>query len=244
LLKKLDDLGIADNTLVMWSTDNGAEVMTWPDGGTTPFRGEKDTNWEGGWRVPCVIRWPGVIKPGTVSNEICAHEDMLPTILAAAGDAGIVEKCLKGHQAGDKIFKVHLDGYNLGPFLKGEEKESPRKEMLYWSDDGDLMALRYTRWKVVFQEQRAEGFRVWSEPFVRLRFPALLDLRSDPFEKAPLGSIYYNDWAAHRMFAMVPAQAFVAKWISSFKEFPPRQKPASFSVDEVMKKLEASSRGR
>jgi arylsulfatase len=244
LLKKLDDLGIADNTLVMWSTDNGAEAMTWPDGGTTPFRSEKDTNWEGGWRVPCVIRWPGVIKPGTVSNKICAHEDMMPTILAAAGDANIIEECLKGHQIGDKTYKVHLDGYDLMPGFKGEAKEWPRKEMMYWSDDGDLMALRYTRWKVIFQEQRNEGMKVWSEPFVKLRFPTLIDLRSDPFEKAPMGSIYYYDWAAHRMFALVPAQAFVAKWISSFKEFPPRQKPASFSVDEVMKKLEESSRGR
>jgi arylsulfatase A-like enzyme len=244
LLKKLDDLGIADNTIVMWSTDNGAEAMTWPDGGTTPFRSEKDTNWEGGWRVPCVIRWPGVIKPATVSNEICAHEDMLPTILAAAGDPNIVKECMKGHRAGDKTFKVHLDGYNLMPAFKGDAKEWPRKEMMYWSDDGDLMALRYTRWKVIFQEQRAEGMKVWAEPFVRLRFPTLIDLRSDPFEKAPLGSIYYSDWSAHRMFVMVPAQAFVAKWISSFKEFPPRQKPASFSVDEVMKKLEKGSRGR
>jgi arylsulfatase len=244
LLKKLDELGIADNTLVMWSTDNGAEVMTWPDGGTTPFRGEKDTNWEGGWRVPCVIRWPGVIKPGTVSNEICAHEDMLPTILAAAGDAGIVDKCLKGYKAGDKSFKVHLDGYDLGPYLRGQDKESPRKEMLYWSDDGDLMALRYTRWKVHFLEQRNEGMKVWIDPFVKLRFPTLIDPRADPFERAPVGSIYYLDWAAHRMFVMVPAQAYVARWIGSFKEFPPRQKPASFNLDEVMRKLEEGSRGK
>jgi arylsulfatase len=218
--------------------------MTWPDGGTTPFRSEKDTNWEGGWRVPCVIRWRGVIKPGTVNNEVCAHEDMMPTILAAAGDPNIVEECLRGHQAGDKTFKVHLDGYNLIPALKGDTADWPRKEMVYWSDDGDLMALRYTRWKVIFQEQRAEGFKVWSDPFVKLRFPMLIDLRSDPFEKAPQGSIYYNDWAAHRMFVLVPAQAYVAKWISSFQEFPPRQKPASFSVDEVMKKLEAGPRSK
>jgi arylsulfatase len=243
LLKKLDELGIADNTIVMWSTDNGAEVMTWPDGGTTPFRSEKDTNWEGGWRVPCVIRWPGVIKPGTISNEICAHEDMLPTLLAAAGDPNIVQECLKGQKAGDKTYKVHLDGYNLIPALKGETKEWPRKEMMYWSDDGDLMALRYERWKVHFQEQRAAGMNVWREPFVKLRFPTLIDLRADPFEKAPVDSINYNDWAAHRMFAMVPAQAFVAKWISSFKDFPPRQKPASFSIDEVMRKLEEGGKG-
>jgi arylsulfatase len=238
LLKKLDDLGIANDTLVMWSTDNGAETFTWPDGGTTPFRSEKDTNWEGGWRVPCVLRWPGVIKPGTVSSEICAHEDMLPTILSAAGDPNVVEECLKGHKAGDKTFKVHLDGYNLIPFLKGEAKESPRKEMLYWSDDGDLMALRYDKWKMHFLEQRANGFKVWSEPQVKLRVPLIFNLRSDPFEKAQHESIYYADWQAHRVFVLVPAQEYVAKWISSFKEFPPRQKPASFSLDEVMKKLE------
>jgi arylsulfatase len=244
LLKKLDDLGIADNTLVMWSTDNGAEVFSWPDGGTTPFRGEKDTNWEGGWRVPCVIRWPGVIKPGTVSTEVCAHEDMLPTILAAAGDPNIVDECLKGHKAGDKTFKVHLDGYNLIPALKGEAKEWPRKEMLYWSDDGDLMALRYDKWKMHFVEQRAEGFQVWSEPLVKLRVPLIFNLRSDPFEKAQHNSINYANWHFRRVFLLVPAQGYVAKWISSFKEFPPRQKPASFSVDEVMKKLEETSRGR
>jgi arylsulfatase len=244
LLKKLDDLGIADNTLVMWSTDNGAEAFTWPDGGTTPFRSEKDTNWEGGWRVPCVIRWPGVIKPGTVSSQVCAHEDMMPTILAAAGDPDVVAECLKGHQAGDKTFKVHLDGYNLIPALRGNAKEWPRKEMMYWSDDGDLMAMRYQNWKMHFLEQRADGFRVWSEPPVKLRVPLIFNLRSDPFEKAQHNSIYYADWQARRVFLLVPAQAYVAKWISSFKEFPPRQKPASFSVDEVMKKLEEGSRGR
>jgi len=238
LLKKLDELGIADNTIVMWSTDNGAEAFTWPDGGTTPFRSEKDTNWEGGWRVPCVIRWPGVIKPGTVSSEIGAHEDMMPTLLAAAGDPNIVDECLKGQKAGDKTFKVHLDGYNLMPAFKGETKEWPRKEMMYWSDDGDLMAMRYEQWKAVFLEQRAEAFQVWSEPQVKLRVPLIFNLRADPFEKAQHESIYYADWLAHRAFLLVPAQAFVAKWISSFKEFPPRQKPASFSIDDVMKKLE------
>ena len=239
LLKKLDDLGIADNTIVMYATDNGAEVFTWPDGGTTPFRSEKDTNWEGGWRVPCVIRWPGVIKPGTILNEIGSHEDMLPTLLAAAGEPDIVAKVKAGYKAGNKIFKVHLDGYNLLPYLKGETKEWPRKEFLYWSDDGDLMALRYENWKAVFAEQRADGFKVWSEPLVKLRVPLLFNLRSDPFEKAQHESIYYNDWLVHRVFLLVPAQGFVARWISSFKDFPPRQKPASFSIDEVMAKLEA-----
>jgi arylsulfatase len=240
LLKKLDDLGIASNTIVMWSTDNGAEVFSWPDGGTTPFRSEKDTDWEGGWRVPCVIRWPGVIKPGTVSTEICAHEDMIPTLLAAAGDPNIVEECRQGHTAGDKTFKVHLDGYNLMPAFKGETNEWPRKEMLYWSDDGDLMALRYEQWKMHFLEQRAKGFKVWSEPQVKLRVPLIFNVRSDPFEKSEDESVYYPDWLFHRAFLLVPAQAYVSKWISSFKEFPPRQKPASFSLDEVMAKLQSS----
>jgi len=237
LLAKLDELGIADNTIVMYSTDNGAEELSWPDGGSTPFRGEKDTNWDAGWRVPTLMRWPGVIKPGTISNEICAHEDMLPTLLAAAGVPDIKEQLLKGYKAGDKTFKVHLDGYNLVPYLKGEVAESPRKEMLYWSDDGDLMALRYENWKAVFAEQRAESFKVWSEPMVHLRVPKLFNLRSDPFEKADKNSIYYNDWLIRRVFLLVPAQVFVARWIQSFKEFPPSQKPASFSIDQVMEKL-------
>jgi len=240
LLAKLDELGIADNTIVLYTTDNGAEEFSWPDGGTSPFRGEKDTNWEAGWRVPTVLRWPGVIKPATRSNQICAHEDLLPTLLAAAGVPDIKETLLKGYKAGDKTFKVHLDGYNLLPFLKGEVKESPRKEMMYWSDDGDLMALRYENWKAVFKEQRAESFEVWSEPLVDLRVPKIFNLRSDPFERADQNSIYYKDWLIRRVFLLVPAQIFVAKWIQSFKDFPPSQKPASFSVDQVMTKLTAS----
>ena len=244
LLKKLDDLGIANNTIVMYGTDNGAEVFSWPDGGTTPFRSEKNTNWEGAWRVPCIIRWPGVIKPGTLVNQVAAHEDMLPTLLAAVGDPDVATKLRKGHRAGDKTFKVHLDGYNLLPYFKGESREWPRKEFLYWSDDGDLMALRYENWKAVFEEQRAEGFQVWAEPFIKLRVPLLFNLRSDPFEKAQHDSAYYVDWHARRVFLLVPAQVFVGKWISSFKEFPPRQKPASFSIEEVMRKLETNSAGK
>jgi arylsulfatase len=237
LLKKLDDLGIADDTIVMYATDNGAEVFTWPDGGTTPFRSEKDTNWDGGWRVPCIIRWPGVIKPGTIINELGSHEDMLPTLLAAAGEPDIVAKVKAGYKAGDKTFKVYLDGYNLLPYFKGETQEWPHKEFMYWSDDGDLMAMRYENWKAVFAEQRVDGFRVWSEPLVNLRVPLLFNLRSDPFEKAQHESEYYHDWLIRRVFLLVPAQEYVAKWINSFKEFPPRQKPASFSIDEVMAKL-------
>ena len=240
LLDKLDQLGITDNTLVVYSTDNGPEKFSWPDGGTSPFRGEKDTNWDAGWRVPALMRWPGVIKPGTTSNEICAHEDMMPTLLAAAGAPDVKEKLLKGFKVGDKNFKVHLDGYNLVPYIKGEAKESPRKEMLYWSDDGDLMALRYGNWKAVFMEQRAESFNVWSEPMVPLRVPKIFNLRSDPFEQADHNAIYYNDWLVRRVFLLVPAQGYVARWIQSFREFPPSQKPASFSVDQVMEKLEAA----
>jgi arylsulfatase len=237
LLSKLDELGIADNTIVIYSTDNGAETFTWPDGGTTPFRGEKATNWEGGYRVPTLIRWPGTIEPGTVSNAIFAHEDLLPTILAAAGVPDVKEKLLKGYAAGKRNYKVHLDGYNLIPYFRGETKEGPRKEFLYWNDDGKLVALRYDRWKLVFSEQRSHGFDVWQEPFVDLRLPALYDLRSDPFERASQESIGYPTWRIERAYLLVPAQAYVAKWISSFKEFPPRQKPASFSLDQVMQKL-------
>ena len=239
LLAKLDELGIADNTIVMYSSDNGAEELSWPDGGTTPFRGEKDTNWEGGWRVPCAIRWPGVVKPGTVCNEILSHQDMLPTLLAAAGEPDIVEKVKKGHQAGAKTFKVHLDGFNLMPFFKGEVKENPRPGFLYWSDDGDLMALRYGNWKIHFNEQRAEGVNAWQEPFVPLRFPKLFNLRTDPFENADVsGDMYYQKWRADRLFMLLPAGALVQQWVQTLAEFPPRQRPEHWSVGDVLEKLE------
>ena len=238
MLAKLDELGIADNTIVMYSTDNGAEELSWPDGGTTPFRGEKDTNWEGAWRVPCAIRWPGVIKPGTVSNEIYSHQDMLPTLLAAAGEPDIVAKCKKGYKAGSKTFKVYLDGFNIGPHLKGEVKENPRPGFLYWSDDGDLMALRYGNWKVQFQVQRAEGLGAWQEPFVTLRCPMLFNLRMDPFENAELAAdVFYNKWRADRMFMLIPAGALVHQYMQTMIEFPPRQSPESWSVGNVMEKL-------
>jgi arylsulfatase len=243
LLRKLDDLGIADNTIIMYSTDNGAETFTWPDGGTTVFRGEKATNWEGGYRVPCLIKWPGVIKPGTVFNGIGAHEDMLPTLVAAAGEPGIVAKLKKGHQVGGRNYKVHVDGYDLRPYLEGKAQDSPRKEFLYWNDDGNLVALRYQRWKVVFAEQRAHGFGVWEEKFSELRVPKLFCLRSDPFERADQEAIGYPRWRIDRIFILVPAQGYVALWVQSFKEFPPRQKPATFSIDQVMKKLQEGSGG-
>jgi len=240
LLKKLDDLGIAENTIVMYATDNGAEEFSWPDGGVTPFRGEKDSNWEGGWRVPCMIRWPGVIKPGTVSNDIFSHQDMLPTLLAAAGEPDIVAKLKQGYTAGKKTFKVYIDGFNLLPYWKGEVKENPRPGFLYWSDDGDLMALRYGNWKVHFAEQRAEGFGNWEEPFVHLRVPKLFNLRSDPFENASVaGDLSYKQWRVDRVFLLVPAGALVAQYMQTLMEFPPRQRPDSFTVGDVMEKLEA-----
>jgi len=237
LLNKIDQLGIADNTIVMYSTDNGAEEMTWPDGGVTPFRGEKDTNWEGGWRVPCFIRWPGVMKPGTVNNDIFAHNDMLPTLLAAAGEPNIADKLKQGYKAGNKTFKAHLDGYNLLPFWKGEAKEDPRKGFLYWSDDGELMALRYGNWKVHFMVQRAHGFHAWAEPFVSLRVPWIVNLRSNPFEiDDEDADIYYNKWMIDRVFLLVPAQGLVGMFLKTFEEFPPRQRPASFSIDQALEK--------
>jgi arylsulfatase len=244
LLKKLDDLGIAKSTIVVYTTDNGAEVFTWPDGGTTPFKGEKATNWEGGFRVPMCIRWPGVIKPGQVINDVCAHEDLIPTFAAAAGEPDLVAKVKKGYTANGKQFKVHLDGYNLVPFLKGEVKESPRKEFLYWSDDGDLMAVRYGNWKVAFLEQNTKTnpetpIGVWQGQFNHLRVPNMYNLRADPFERGP-ESLLYGDWQMHRAFLVVPVQAFAAQWLESFKEFPPRQKPASFNLDEVMRKMSES----
>ena len=237
VLAKLDELGIAENTIVMYSTDNGAEMMSWPDGGTTPFRGEKNTNWEGGYRVPTLIRWPGVIEPGSIYNDVFSHEDMLPTLLAAAGEPDIKQKLLTGHEANGRTYKVHLDGYDLTPYLKGDAEESPRKEFIYWTDDGQIAALRYGNWKLVFMEQRAHGFDVWQEPFVTLRLPKLFNLRSDPFERADHEGMDYAHWRIDRVFLLVPAQAFVSRWLASFNDFPPRQKPGSFSLDQVMEQL-------
>ena len=241
LLDKLDELEIADNTIVVYTTDNGAEFFSWPDGGTTPFHGEKNTNWEGGFRVPAMVRWPGHIPAGVVSNGIVSGQDWLPTILAAAGEPNIKAKLLKGYRAGRQTFKVHLDGYNLLPYLTGKEQESPRKEIFYFTDDGDLSALRYNDWKAIFLEQRAEGFDVWAEPLVPLRLPRIFNLRQDPFEKAIEESANYKDWQVHRIFLLVPAQAYVAKFLKSFKEFPPRQKAASFSIDQVLEKLQKNT---
>jgi arylsulfatase len=234
MLNLLDSLGLANDTIVVWTSDNGAEVMTWPDGGTTPFHGEKNTNWEGGYRVPLVARWPGVIKPGSEINDVVAHEDWLPTLVAAAGGGDVGEALLKGGAFGGVNYKVHLDGYNLIPAFKGEVKEWPRKEFFYWTDDGGLAGLRYDRWKVVFMEQRAEGFDVWEEPLVTLRLPKIFDIRGDPFERGFREGMGYKEWRFNHTFLMGPAQAYVGKWLQSFKDFPPRQKPGSFNLAEAM----------
>jgi arylsulfatase len=241
LLDKVDELGIADSTMVMYTTDNGAEVFSWPDGGTAPFRGEKNDNWEGGYRVPLIVKWPGVIEPGTVSNDIISHTDWMPTIMAAVGQSDIAKKLKAGHQVGDRTYKVHLDGYKFLPRFKGEAKEAPRKEFFYFSDTGDLLNLRYNRWKIVFAEQRAHGFEVWEEPFTFLRLPKIFDLRADPFERADHEAISYARWRIDRTYLLVPAQALVAKFLGTFKEFPPRQKPASFTIDQVMESLTAGA---
>ncbi|HCG7227395.1 TPA: arylsulfatase [Vibrio parahaemolyticus] len=239
LLKKVDDLGIKDNTIVFYSTDNGPHMNSWPDAGTTPFRGEKNTNWEGAYRVPAMVRWPGKIKAGSVSNDIMHHMDWMPTFVAAAGDDNIKEKLLKGYSAGDKKFKVHLDGYNFLPYLTGKEEKAPREEIFYFSDDGDLTALRYNKWKLVFMEQRAKGtLRIWAEPFTKLRVPKIFNLRMDPYEVADVTSNTYYDWMLDRAYMLVPAQAYVGRFLETFKEFPPRQKAASFSLDQVMEKLQ------
>jgi arylsulfatase len=234
LLAKLKELGIEDNTIVMYSTDNGAETFSWPDGGTTMFRGEKNTQWEGGYRVPTAIKWPGVIIPGTIFNEIGAHEDILTTLVAAAGDKSAKEDLKKGRRIGDTTYKVHLDGYDLGPALRGAAPW-PRREFIYWTDDGNVAALRYDNWKITFLKQEAEGLKVWQEPFTPLRAPSLTNLRMDPFERAEHeNAMGYQRWYLDRMFLIAPAGAYVGQWLQSFREFPPRQKPGSFNLDRVM----------
>jgi arylsulfatase A-like enzyme len=234
MLKKLDDLGIADNTIVMYSTDNGPHYNTWPDAGITPFRSEKNTNWEGGWRVPAFVRWPAKFKAGTVINGIVSHQDWLPTLLAAAGEPDIKAKLLKGHKAGKKTFKVHIDGHNMLDYLTGKVKESPREFFFYFSDDGDVIAIRMQDWKVVLMEQRAKQLLCWFEPFVPLRAPKMFNLRRDPFERADENSNTYWDWLISHAYIIYAMQGLVAGQIESFKKFPPRQKPASFNLDRVL----------
>ena len=237
------ELGIAEDTIVFYSTDNGPHMNTWPDGAMTPFRNEKNSNWEGAFRVPGVVRWSGKIPAGIVSNEIVAHQDWLPTFLAAAGDPDIKEKLKDGLQVGDKQFKVHIDGYDLLSFLTMEGVKSPRPGFMYFSDDGDMVGLRYDNWKVVFMEQRYPGtLQIWAEPFVKLRFPKMFNLRTDPFERADVTSNTYWDWVLDHVYLMYAAQGLVKDFMATFVEFPPRMKPASFTVDQASKKLEDSAR--
>ena len=243
LLNKLDELGIADNTIVFYSTDNGPHMNTWPDAGWSPFRGEKNTNWEGGWRVPAMVRWPGKIKANSVSNEVMHHMDWLPTLVAAAGNPGIKEELKQGGvKAIDREYRVHLDGYNFLPYLMGEDAKGPRDEIFYFSDTGDLTALRYHDWKAIFLEQKAENtLRAWIEPWTPLRVPLIFNLRRDPYERAYATSNTYYDWLIDHIFFLVPAQAYVGQFLATFEEFPPRQKAASFSIDQVMDKLQTTT---
>jgi arylsulfatase len=244
LLDQLDELGIAEDTIVIYSTDNGPHTNTWPDGGTTPFRSEKNTNWEGAFRVPQVIRWPGRIAAGAVSNEIVQHHDWLPTLLAAAGDTTTVEALKQGAEIGGTTYRVHIDGYDLLPYLTGEVPDSPRKGLVYFSDDGDVLALRFDNWKIVFMEQRTPGtLAVWADPFVALRVPKLYNLRTDPFERADITSNTYYDWLFENDFLLFAAQTVIGDFLATFLEFPPRQKAATFGIDQVLAKLESSLAG-
>jgi arylsulfatase len=238
LLDKLDELGIAENTIVIYSTDNGPHMNTWPDAGMTPFRSEKDTNWEGAFRVPQMIRWPAKIPAGVVSNEIIQHHDWLPTLVAAAGEPDIVEKLKGGYEVGEQTYKAHIDGFNLLPYLTGEADKSPRQLFFYISDDGDVLAIRFDNWKVVFMEQRVQGtLRIWAEPFVALRVPKLFNLRTDPFERADVTSNTYYNYLLDNDYIVLAAAALVSQFLETFKEFPPAQMPASFTIDQAVEKL-------
>ena len=245
-LQLLEELDIVDNTIIMYSTDNGPHKNTWPDAGVNPFRGEKNTNWEGGWRVPAMVCWPKEIPAGQISNEIVSGMDWFPTLIAAAGNDKVTDELLKGKTANGRSYKVHLDGYNILDHLKNtQEVESPRKELFYFSDDGDLTALRYKDWKIIFMEQRAKGtLQVWAEPFTPLRVPLIFNLRRDPYEFAQITSNTYYDWVLDHVFMLVPAQAIVAEFLGTFEEYPPRMKAASFSLDKAMEQLQSSSGAR
>jgi arylsulfatase A-like enzyme len=245
ILKVVDDLGIGNDTIVIYTTDNGPHQNSWPDAGTTAFRSEKNTNWEGAFRVPCMVRWPGRIQPGSVSNDIVSGLDWLPTLMAAAGEPEIKDKLLGGYQAGSKTYKVHLDGYNQLPHLTGQQERGARKEFVYFNDDGDLVALRYENWKFVFEEQRATGtLRIWAEPFTKLRLPKLFDLRSDPYERADVTSnTFYEFFMTDGAGPFIASQAVVAPFLATFKEFPPSQRPSSFSIDQLVEKMQRSFEG-
>ncbi|MFO0955970.1 MAG: arylsulfatase [Isosphaeraceae bacterium] len=238
VLDAIKRLGLEDDTFVMYATDNGPHMNSWPDGAMTPFRNEKNSNWEGAYRVPCMVRWPGKIKPGSVSNQLVAHLDWLPTFLAIAGDSGVKDKLLKGHTVGDTTYKVHLDGDNLVPYLTGQADKSPRESFIYCNDDQQVTGLRYDNWKLVFMEQRARGtLQVWAEPFTTLRVPKIFNLRTDPYERADITSNTYYDWLIDHVYLLVPAQDYVGQFLLTFKDYPQRQKAASFNLDEVLQKL-------
>lgn len=243
MLDILDELGIAEDTIVQYSTDNGPHYNTWPDGAISPWRSEKNSNWEGAFRVPGFVRWPGKFEAGKVFNGIVTHQEWLPTLLAAAGEPNIKEKLLEGYQAGDKFFNVHIDGYNILPYLMGETDESPRNWFYYISDDGQVMALRIGDWKLVYAEQRAKTMKLWAEPFVELRLPKIFNLRRDPFERADENANAYWDWLLDHAFVLYPAMALTAKQLQSFAEFPPRQKPAAFNLDNVLAKMQDAASG-
>jgi arylsulfatase A-like enzyme len=241
LLGLLDELKIADNTIVIWTTDNGAEKFTWPDGGTSPFHGEKATTWEGGFRVPAVVRWPGKFPAGKIVNGIVSHQDWVPTLLAAAGEPDIKEKLLKGHDANGSKFKVHLDGYSMIDYFSNDgESESPRNEIFYFTDVGELSAIRRGNFKVMFSKQEAHGFDVWKNPYTPLAWPDLLDLRADPFESAPRESIGWGAWSTKRMYTLSAAGLIATDFLKTFLDYPPRQSPGSFNVDVIIKQLEES----
>jgi arylsulfatase len=245
VLEAIDRLGLAGDTFVMYSTDNGPHINSWPDAGMTPFRNEKNSNWEGAYRVPCMVRWPGKIKPGTISNQLVGHHDWLPTFVAMAGDSDIKDKLKKGHQIGDLTYKVYLDGDNLVPYLSGQTEKSPRESFIYCNDDQQVTGLRFDNWKLVFLEQRAQGtLRIWAEPFTTLRVPKMFNLRTDPYERADITSNTYYDWLIDHVYLLVPAQDFVGRFLMTFKDYPQRQKAASFNLDDVLSKLKDGASGK
>ncbi|ABR89237.1 arylsulfatase [Janthinobacterium sp. Marseille] len=244
MLDYLDELGITEDTFVMYSTDNGPHMNSWPDGGMTPFRSEKNSNWEGAFRVPMIVRWPGKIEAGKVSNEIVQHHDWLPTFLDIAGEPDIVEKVKKGVTAVGRKYKNHIDGMNLLPYLTGKEKESPRKLFVYFSDDGDVLGIRYDNWKIVFMEQRCVGtMRIWAEPFTPLRLPKIFNLRTDPYERADVTSNSYYEWFLYHAYILYGAYAIADKFAASFKDFPPVQKPNTFTISDALEKMASTSAG-
>ncbi len=243
LLDLLDELGIADNTVVMYSTDNGPHFNTWPDAGTTPFRSEKNSNWEGAYRVPTFVRWPGVFQENVTLNGIVAHEDWLPTFAAIAGASDIKEQLLEGVELGGRTYRNYIDGYDLNAYLKGETDSSPRHEFWYVNDDGQVVAARYDDWKVVFLENRGQAFGVWQEPFTELRVPAVFNLRRDPFEKAQHNANIYFDWLLDRAFVIVPIQALASRFLQTMQDYPPSQTPGSFNLSAIEEKLKAGMSG-